>query len=239
VKRLHIEIAIPVYNEERRLQKGVELLHEFCAKQDFDFSIAIADNGSADRTMDIARRLTRDLPNIRIVSLQQKGVGRALKAAWDSSKADVIGYVDVDLSTDIRHLTEVHRLFASGEADVVTGSRLIAGAKVSDRKLIREISSRCFNKLLKIGLRVGFSDGMCGFKFLTKKSYDVVRRRGLENDEWFFNTEVLVKAEWANLRVKEIPVIWNDDPDSKAKILELAMKYTREIWRLRTLRSRA
>lgn len=231
------EIAIPVYNEERRLEAGVRTLHAFCEREGLPANIVIADNGSVDRTQEIALELSKEFPNVRLLRVPQKGVGRALKLAWGQAQAPYVGYMDVDLSTDLKHLKEVAELFKSKNCDVVNGSRLMRGSRVYHRKLIREITSRGFNFLLHTALNVRFSDGMCGFKFLRRDAFDRISKLGVQNEEWFFNTEILVKAEWAGLKIEEVPVVWTDDHDSKARIFEMAVKFSKEIWRLRHLRS--
>lgn len=231
-----LEIAIPVYNEERRLEAGVRTLHKYCIENKLPVQITIADNGSRDNTIGIATELAKELPNVRLLRVPQKGVGRALKYAWTDSKAPVVGYMDVDLSTDLKHLTEVAYLFLTTKCDVVNGSRLMNGSRVYHRKLIREITSRGFNFMLRAILGVRFSDGMCGFKFLRREAFERISKLGIQNEEWFFNTEILVKSEWAGLEISEVPVVWTDDHDSKAKIFEMIVKFSKEIWRLRLLR---
>lgn len=229
----YLEVTIPVYNEERRLRNGVVTLKKFCEEKQLSVSIVIADNGSTDRTVEIGKQLSRELRDVSVISVPMKGVGAALKCSWTQSRATVVGYMDVDLSTDIQHLVEVFDLMKAGKTRVISGSRLLPGAKVTGRKLSREIASRAFNQLLQFSLGCRFTDGMCGFKFLTRESFQLLSERGLKNNEWFFNTELLIKAEWAGIPVHEIPVHWSDDHDSKVKILELAVKYSKEVARLR------
>lgn len=233
------EIAIPVYNEERRLETGVRRLHAYCEKNGIRARIVIADNGSQDQTVAIAKRLIQELRNVYLIQLPQKGVGRALKCSWENSQADFVGYMDVDLSTDLKHLKEVRECFDRTGCDIVNGSRLIRGARVFDRKLIREITSRGYNFVLRTFLQVGFTDGMCGFKFMRQEAFRTLLQTGIQNEEWFFNTEILIKAEWAGLHIEEIPVIWRDDHDSKAQVLEMTFKFLREIWRLMRMKATA
>jgi len=149
----------------------------------------------------------------------------------------VVGYMDVDLATDLKHLDEVRGAFNSQSGDLlVSGSRLLPGSHVINRTLTREISSRGFNLLLGWTLGVRFSDGMCGFKFLRKPTFDRLLRFGVQNDEWFFNAEIMVISEWLGVPIREIPVRWIDDRDSRVRVPDLAKKYLHEMTRLRQRR---
>lgn len=142
--------------------------------------------------------------------------------------------MDVDLATDLKHLEDVREAFRSQSGDLlVSGSRLLPGSQVINRTVKREISSRGFNLLLRWILGVRFSDGMCGFKFLRKSTFDRLMSSGVQNDDWFFNTEIMVISEWLAVPVREIPVLWVDDRDSRARVLDLARQYLREMTRLR------
>lgn len=228
-----VEIAVPVYNEEVRIEPGIVKLHRVCTESGLTFGIVIANNGSTDRTLEIAENLKRQLPNIRIITAHQKGVGAALSTAWESSTYPIVGYMDVDLSTDLRHLLPAMSLLSAGTHQIVTGSRLLPNSTVIGRSMTREVTSRAFNYFLRSLLGVHFTDGMCGFKFLTKETYTQLSKAGLHNREWFFNTEILVVSEWIGLSVGEIPVEWRDAPGSKVRVVQLAFKYIKEIFRLR------
>jgi len=238
-----IDIAIPVLNEEARLERGVfgtlEMLHQLPVK---GHRVTIADNGSKDRTGEIGKQLSERIAEVSYVSVGERGVGRALKAAWGASDADVVGYMDVDLATDLRHLAEVVRLFSNhlgSEVAVVNGSRRLPGSYVINRSLLRSITSHGFNWLLFNLLGVRFTDGMCGFKFLRRDIYDELSRQGLENDDWFFCTELLVKAEWAGFPIVEIPVTWTDDRNSRVRLFSTTRNYMKEILRLKSIRRRS
>lgn len=228
-----LEIAIPVYNEERRLAAGLDKLIDFRKQNNLSFLIAIADNGSVDETRKIAESYCQKFDFIKYIHVEGKGVGKALKKVWFNSKAELVGYLDVDHSTDLRHLLQVVQLFQDPKINVISGSRLIPGAQVINRKWTREVSSRGFNFLLKALLSVQFTDGMCGFKFFRRSVIQKLQQAGVDNDQWFFNTQILVKAEWLGYTVTEIPVHWTDDPDSKAKILNLAVEYLKAIYKLK------
>lgn len=232
------DIALPVLNEEGRLRRGVEETIDFCAKNGIDARVTVADNGSTDATAQVASELMGRYKNVELVQVGRRGVGRALKKAWGRSDCMVVGYMDVDLPTDLKHLTEVVSILKGEDGDaVVTGSRLLKGSTVVNRALAREASSRIFNWLLRAALGVKFSDGMCGFKFLRKSTFEKLMASGVRSNEWFFNTEILVKAEWLGLKIIEIPVRWVDDRNSRVRLFETTFQYIREIIRLRKERT--
>ena len=192
--------------------------------------IVIADNGSTDATTAIAERLSERLPNVSFLRIPQKGVGLALKTSWTKSHADIIGYMDLDLATDLPHFLEAYHAIAKEDYDLVYGTRLHPKAKVYNRSFKREVSSRGFNFILRNYLGVGFSDGMCGFKFLKRPLFPSLFKHGAQNDGWFFSTELLTIAEWLNYKIFELPVKWTDDTSSsKVKILPLAKKYLKSM----------
>jgi len=237
---MKFEITIPVLNEEQTLERQVLKLHAFLLEHypnTQNWKIVIADNGSTDRTRAIAMDLCAKNPQILLVKVPARGVGLALKASWDAAQAEVVGYMDLDLATDLSHFPEVLKAFQEKDCDLVYGTRLHPLSKVINRPLKREIASRGFNFLLRTYLGVGFSDGMCGFKFLKKSAYQQLFKHGAKNDGWFFSTELLVVAEWLGLKVVELPVTWTDDiSSSKVKILPLAKQYLRSMKALKKIK---
>jgi glycosyltransferase involved in cell wall biosynthesis len=227
-----VDVVIPVYNEERDLAPSVRRLHEFLRTQlGVPAMITIADNASLDRTLAIAQDLARELPDVRVLHLDAKGRGRALRAAWLSSAAPVVAYMDVDLSTDLAALRPLVAPLVAGESDVAIGSRLARGAQTT-RGLKREVISRGYMLVLRLVLGLRFTDAQCGFKALRT---EVARRivPAIEDQTWFFDTELLVLAQRAGLRVHEVPVKWTDDPDSRVDIIRTALDDLRGVARLR------
>jgi glycosyltransferase involved in cell wall biosynthesis len=228
-----VDVVIPVYNEERDLAQNVRRLHAYL-RDEFPFAarITIADNASTDRTWSVAMGLAAELPNVRPLHLNEKGRGRALAAAWLTSDARVVAYMDVDLSTKLSALLPLVAPVLSGHSEISIGSRLARGARVA-RGIKRELISRAYNLLLRLSLGVSFRDAQCGFKALRA---DVARRLlpQVQNRNWFFDTELLVVAERAGLRIHELEVDWADDPDSRVDIAATAMEDLRGIWRLAT-----
>ncbi len=224
-----IDITIPVLNEESTLKRQILVLHDFLKSQkklNGQWKIVIADNGSTDNTVSIANGLIVDFPEIQLLSVPARGVGLALKTSWGQSTADIVGYMDLDLATDLEHFVQAYNAIASDGYDIVYGSRLHPNSKVIGRTLKREITSRAFNFILKTYLDVGFSDGMCGFKFLKREVYADLHEGGAVSEGWFFSTELLTVAEWKGYRIFELPVKWTDDTSSsRVKIVPLAMQY--------------
>ena len=229
--RLTLDVTIPVYNEEVDLAPCVRRLHAHLQRGfPYRFLITIADNASTDSTPLVAARLSRELSGVRHVRLEEKGRGRALSAVWLTSRADVVAYLDVDLSTDLNALLPLVAPLISGHSDVAIGSRLSRHSRVV-RGTKRELISRCYNLILRGTLLTRFSDAQCGFKAVradvARTLLPLVRDTG-----WFFDTELLVLAERAGLRIHEVPVDWVDDPDSRVDIVSTALADLRGVARL-------
>ena len=225
---MKLEITIPVLNEEETLDRQIRIVDAFLAEHfdaDFQVHVLIGDNGSTDKTEAIGRALEQELERVRYINVGQRGVGLALKKCWGDSSADIIGYMDLDLATDLKHLKEAILPLAADEADLSVGSRLLKGSRVVGRTMKRAFVSRVFNSMLKTYLGVKFTDGMCGFKFLQRKQLDLLTSLGTQSDGWFYSTELLACAEHADLRLLELPITWTDDPNTKAKIGPLAIEY--------------
>lgn len=225
------DITIPVLNEEATLDRQVRVLHTFL-KHKFpepgQWRIVIADNGSTDQTAHIAEVLCDDFPEVRLIRVPEKGVGLALKTSWTNSDADIVGYMDLDLATDLHHFIQAYHALATEGFDLVYGTRLHKGSKVIGRTLKREITSRVFNLMLKVYLGIRFSDGMCGFKWLLRRHVPSLMAGGAVSNGWFFSTELLTVAEWKGLNMCELPVKWTDDTtSSRVNIPGLARQYIR------------
>ncbi|MDQ0117363.1 glycosyltransferase involved in cell wall biosynthesis [Pseudarthrobacter defluvii] len=219
---LALEIVVPVYNEEAVLERSITRLAEYLTNEmPSTWKITIADNASTDRTPVIAARLSEHLPNVEYRRLEVKGRGYALRDAWSASDAKVLAYLDVDLSTDLAALPPLVAPLLSGHSDISIGTRLGQSSRVS-RGPKREFISRSYNFLLRRTMQVRFSDAQCGFKAIRA---DVARRLlpHVEDNGWFFDTELLIIAERSGLRIHEIPVDWVDDPDSRVDIKQTAL----------------
>jgi putative flippase GtrA len=226
-----VEIAIPVYNEERVLAPSIQRVHAYLSDRfPFSWRITIVDNASTDGTWITARRLARELPDVTARHLRQQGRGRALRAAWTASDATVVAYMDVDLSTDLDAILPLVAPLVSGHSDLAIGSRLSPGSSVA-RGPKREFASRTYNLILRTVLATRVRDAQCGFKAVRA---DVARRLlpAVEDDGWFFDTELLVLAERNGLRIHEVPVDWVDDADSRVHVARTALDDLRGTARL-------
>jgi putative flippase GtrA len=216
-----VEIVVPVYNEQHALAASVHRLHGYLTEHfPLTWLITVADNASTDNTWGTACYLAKELDGVRAVHLPAKGRGRALRATWLQSNAFVVAYMDVDLSTDLAALLPLVAPLISGHSDVAIGSRLAEGARVV-RGPRRELISRLYNLVLRATLHNSFSDAQCGFKAVRA---DVARRLVplVEDNGWFFDTELLVLAERNGLRVHEVAVDWVDDPGSTVDVVQTA-----------------
>ncbi|WP_174536558.1 dolichyl-phosphate beta-glucosyltransferase [Micromonospora chalcea] len=226
-----LDVVVPVYNEETDLGPCVRRLHaHLTAHFPYPFRITVADNASVDGTPAVARALADELPGVGVLRLDEKGRGRALRAAWSASPAPVLAYMDVDLSTDLAALLPLVAPLISGHSDLAIGTRLARTSRVV-RGAKREVISRGYNLLLRGTLAARFSDAQCGFKAIradvAAELLPLVRDTG-----WFFDTELLVLAQRAGLRIHEVPVDWVDDPDSRVDIVATALADLRGIGRL-------
>ncbi|MEU0790023.1 bifunctional glycosyltransferase family 2/GtrA family protein [Amycolatopsis sp. NPDC005961] len=226
-----LDVVIPVYNEEADLEPCIRRLHaHLAAHVSYPYRITVADNASTDGTLRVAERLAREFPEVAVHHLDEKGRGRALNAVWRASDAAVLAYMDVDLSTDLAALGPLVAPLLSGHSDLAIGSRLARGARVV-RGPKREFISRAYNLILRSTLAAKFSDAQCGFKAIRA---DVARELlpHVEDTGWFFDTELLVLAQRAGLRIHEVPVDWVDDPDSSVNIVRTATEDLKGIARV-------
>lgn len=220
---LRLDIVVPVFNEQTTLEHSVRALHDALGTLfDEPWRITIADNASTDATAVVADKLALELPAVRAIHLAQKGRGRALKRAWLDSEAEVVAYLDEDLSTDLRALPPLVAPLLSGHSDVAIGTRLAPNSRVV-RGSKREFISRSYNFVLHRYLGVSFSDAQCGFKAMRRDVAEQVLPH-VHDTGWFFDTELLVIAERAGLRIHEVPVDWVDDSQSSVDIAGTALE---------------
>ena len=229
-----LDVVVPVLNEERALPASIGKLHDFLSSQmaDYDWRIIVADNGSTDSTPEVVERLARQYPQVEGLRLEQRGRGRALRHAWTQSDADIVSYMDVDLSTNLAALPVLTNAIRSEGYDIAIASRLKRGAVVIDRPLKREVISRGYSLLFRSMFFTSFIDAQCGFKVVSRRVarevVPLVRDLG-----WFFDSELLILADKSGYRIKETPVKWTDDPDTRVRIVGTAWGDLKGLLRLR------
>jgi putative flippase GtrA len=224
-----VDIVLPVYNEENDLGPCVRRLHaHLTVESPFSFQITVADSASTDNTLEVANRLAAEFPSVRVVQLPEKGRGRALRAVWSTSESAVLAYMDVEPSTDLAAVLPLIAPLISGHSDLAIGSR--RGSRVT-RGVKREFLSRSYNLILRHALSTRFSDTTCEFKAIRR---DVATHLLplVKDDEWFFDTELLVLAERSGLRIQEVRVDWVSGPGSRGHVVSTAMADLRGIARL-------
>jgi glycosyltransferase involved in cell wall biosynthesis len=226
-----VDAVIPVYNEEHVLAQSISILRGFLEQNlPYEWKIVIIDNASTDKTWEIAQALSHEHPNVAAMHLEEKGRGRALRKAWLESTADVVSYMDVDLSTDLGAFPKLIQAIEEGY-DIAIGSRVLPGSSVR-RSFKREFTSRSYNFLIKAMFFTKFSDAQCGFKALSRKAAQELIPL-IQDQKWFFDTEVLILAEKKGYRIKEIPVAWIEDPDSRVAIPRTAFEDVKGLLRMR------
>ncbi|MFA5128988.1 MAG: glycosyltransferase [Patescibacteria group bacterium] len=233
---MKILVALPVYNEESILKENALKLYDFLKKNITDnWQIVIADNNSSDRTGEIGKNLEKNFVEIKYLHLPQKGKGWAIRTAWEREKADVYAFMDADLATNLSALPALIAAVSRENYDLAAGARFLPESKVK-RSLIRKIVSRIYRIILYLTLKLKTKDAPCGFKAV---NHIVIKNilPQIKNNEWFFDTEMIVLAEKQNYRVKEIPVIWTEHKKigrkSRVNFIKVSLGYLKEIWRLK------
>ena len=226
-----LNILFPVLNEEKRLKKGIE---ETCSYMEDNFQcpycLTIVDNGSTDRTEQISRELCEKYTHVRYLRLQEKGVGMASRAGVKNNDSDIVGYMDVDLSTDISHLKDMYHIFERDEAiQIVNASRLNKRSHMSGRKWYRNITSYGLAFLIRGVFSVKSTDVICGFKFFRRETAEKLIAQSSVENGWFFIIEMLIRAERGGMKIYELPVTWQDDPNTTVNVKKLVMNYLKNI----------
>ena len=227
-----VDVVIPVYNEEDALPESIPRLCAFLRDNlSNPWRVTIADNASIDETRAVSESLSRDFEGVNYLYLPEKGRGRALRAAWLGSECDIVSYMDVDLSTDLSHFPQLVGELESG-CHLAIGSRLSRGSRVTQRSFKREFTSRGYNMLISSMFFVGFPDAQCGFKAMTKDAAQAILPH-VQNNNWFFDTEMLIIAEKRGYRIGVVPVAWEDDPGSTVNVIKTATEDIKGLLRLR------
>jgi glycosyltransferase involved in cell wall biosynthesis len=230
-----VDVIVPVYNEEQILPRSIPTLHDFLTSPSFpfDWRIVIADNASIDETPAVGQKLASEYGGkVEYVRIERKGRGFALKQTWLASPMDIVSYMDVDLSTGLEAFPSLVGAIASEGYDVAVGSRLAAESEIT-RSLKRRVLTRGYNTIIKAMFRTRFNDAQCGFKAVSREAAQAIVPL-IEDNNWFFDTELLILAEKMGYRVKDVPVRWVEDTDTRVKIAATVTEDLRGLFRLRT-----
>ncbi|MCH2524817.1 MAG: glycosyltransferase family 2 protein [Dehalococcoidia bacterium] len=231
---IKVDIVIPVLNEEKALPVCISNLIAFLSEQSpYSYRIVIADNGSVDSTPEIAQALSEQYPVVSWIHLDVRGRGRALRKAWLESDADILSYMDVDLSTNLESFPDLVKGIGEQGFDLAIGSRLMKKSIVKKRTIKREFTSRVYNLIIKTIFFTRFTDAQCGFKAISRSAAQLLIPH-VKDQGWFFDSELLILAEKNGFMIKDVPVTWIDDPDSRVNVIKTATDDLKGLWRLRT-----
>lgn len=232
MKRLHI--IFPVLNEEERLEKGIRNTVVYLEKLKYSYLITIIDNGSSDNTAAISELLCKEYRNVRYLYIAQRGVGAAFRTGIDINECEIVGYMDIDLSTNLNHIQDMMNIFESdNHVDIINASRYSRDSVLVGRKWYRNIVSYFLVYLLKITLKMKASDAICGFKFFRKDVVEALIKSAHKDDGWFYLIELLIRAEREGYNIVELPVEWVYDDKTKVKVLKVTLNYMKQIIRLK------
>lgn len=232
---MKINIILPVLNEELRLKKGVVTAIIFLeSKLVEQYNITVVDNGSSDKTQEIAENLVLQYKDrVSYLRIDTRGVGAAFREGIAKNTSDIVGYMDVDLSTDLEHLIETINIFKEDRTvKIVNGSRLSEGSQVSGRKTNRNITSNGLKFILKLMFQMKINDAICGFKFFRKETAESLVALSSQENGWFFCIEMLLRAEKLKINIREIPVKWQDDYNTTVNVPKLVANYLKCILQL-------
>lgn len=232
-----ISIVIPVYNEEAIMNQTMKTLRDFCQKnlRDYDWRIVIADNNSTDDTAKIAKEMEKESAGkIFYKFIAQKGKGLAIKKSWESFESDIYIFMDADLATDLSAMPILIKEIENGN-DIVIGSRFAKGSSAK-RSIIRKVTSKIFSLITRSMFGLKIKDYPCGFKGANKNVIKNILPQ-VKNDQFFFDTELVIRSAASGIKIKEIPVIWQDRDRNKSKsnvnIIKVTKEYLRELKKLR------
>lgn len=231
---MYINIIFPVLNERLRLENGIRRTVEYLEQIDFsDYGIIIVDNGSEDETPQIAQRLCEEFPQVAYERIGVRGVGAAFRRGVELNKGEIVGYMDIDLSTNIKHLGEAIEIFKNQpQVQYINGSRFAKESDTNGRKWYRKITSKGLLILLKLFLGMKCTDAICGFAFVRKEVAEELVAASSQDNGWFYMIEFLLRAEKRGINVLDYPVEWQEDYNTTVKIWKTICNYLVQISRL-------
>lgn len=232
-----INLLFPVLNERLRLERGIDNCMKYLAENvTIPYELTILDNGSDDETPDIARALESKYPQVKYVRIDERGVGIAFKTGIEMTAADIVGYMDIDLSTDLKYLSKTISLFEEDDSlQYVNGSRFSKESDTKGRKWYRKITSAGLVWILKVLFKMKATDALCGFTFLRSNLAKELVAKCSDDYGWFYTVEFLLRAERMGANILDMPVEWVEDYDTTVKVWKTIKNYIRQMRRLRKL----
>ncbi len=229
-----LTIIFPVLNERLRLESGITRTVEYLNKIEFqDYEIIIVDNGSEDETPEIAKGLCEKYGKVRYERIGVRGVGAAFRKGIELSQGEVVGYMDIDLSTNIKHLGEAIHIFQTQkDVEYINGSRFAKESDTQGRKWYRKITSQGLLILLKLFLGMKSTDAVCGFTFVRREVALSLVEGSSQDNGWFYTIEFLLRAEKRGVNVLDYPVEWQEDYNTTVKVFKTICNYLVQIARL-------
>lgn len=233
---MRLTIIFPVLNERLRLESGVTRTVDYLEKIEFtDYEILIVDNGSEDETPEIAAGLCEKYPGVRYERISVRGVGAAFRRGVALGGGEIVGYMDIDLSTNIKHLGEAIRIFETRpEVAYINGSRFAKESDTKGRKWYRRLTSQGLLILLKLFLRMKSTDAICGFTFVRRETALSLVEGCSQDNGWFYMIEFLLRAEKRGVNILDYPVEWQEDYNTTVKVFKTICNYLVQIARLFT-----
>ena len=229
-----IHLLFPVLNERLRLRNGIEKTMKYLRNNvDIAYKLTILDNGSDDETPEIGKELEEKYPEVTYVRLNERGVGLAFREGIRLNRSDIVGYMDIDLSTDLKYLGRTIKLFQKKpELQYVNGSRFHRKSETKGRKWYRKITSLGLFFLLTAIFHMKATDALCGFTFLRKEAADALVLQCSDDNGWFYTVEFLLRAERNGMVIYEMPVEWQEDYNTTVKVFKTIKNYIVQIYRL-------
>jgi glycosyltransferase involved in cell wall biosynthesis len=226
-----VDVVLPVLNEERVLERSVRTLHLFLSDNlPHEWRIIVADNGSRDQTFAIAQRLEQEFSNVKAQHIPEAGRGRALSLAWQASEAEILTYMDIDLSTDLDAFPKLVAAIGNQGYDIAAGTRLGPGTETT-RSLKREVLSRGFVFIINLMFGTRLRDTQCGFKAVRRECARALLPF-VQDTGWFWDTELLLLAAKGGWKVTFVPVRWVEDTDSRVRVVSTVTKDLRGLLRM-------
>lgn len=232
---MNINLLFPVLNERLRLENGIRRSMEYLrANVTIPYQLTILDNGSDDETPEIGQALAQEFSEVSYVRVGQRGVGVAFRKGIELNECDIVGYMDIDLSTDLKYLGKTIELFGQRpELQYVNGSRFSKESDTRGRKWYRKITSMGLVFLLKTVFHMKATDAVCGFTFLRKEAAERLVRESSNDNGWFYTIEFLLRAERDGMVIYDMPVEWQEDYNTTVKIWKTIKNYLVQIYRLK------